>query len=85
MFTDCSRAIVNTLVKNGYLEIVEKKIERDPLEGKKIEKTNNLELTDEQKIAFEKINTNIENNEYKSFLLYGVTGSRKNRSIFTIN
>lgn len=85
IFTDCSRAIVNTLVKNGYLEIVEKKIERDPLEGKNIEKTNNLELTDEQKIAFERINTNIENNEYKSFLLYGVTGSRKNRSIFTIN
>ena len=85
MFTDCSRAIVNTLVKNGYLEIVEKKIERDPLEGKNIEKTNNLELTEEQKIAFERINTNIENNEYKSFLLYGVTGSRKNRSIFTIN
>ncbi len=85
MFTDCSRAIVNTLVKNGYLEIVEKKIERDPLEGKNIEKTNNLELTDEQKRAFERINTNIENNEYKSFLLYGVTGSRKNRSIFTIN
>lgn len=85
MFTDCSRAIVNTLVKNGYLEIVEKKIERDPLEGKNIEKTNNLELTDEQKIAFERINTNIENNEYKSFLLYGVTGSRKNGSIFTIN
>lgn len=85
IFTDCSRAIVNTLVKNGYLEIVEKKIERDPLEGKNIEKTNNLELTNEQKIAFERINTNIKNNEYKSFLLYGVTGSRKNRSIFTIN
>ena len=28
MFTDCSRAIVNTLIKNNYLEIVEKTIER---------------------------------------------------------
>ena len=26
-FTDCSRAIVNTLIKNGYLELVEQKID----------------------------------------------------------
>ena len=83
MYTDCSRSIVNTLMKNGYLEILEKKIERDPLEGKNIEKTNNLELTDEQQIAFEKVKMQMEKEEYKSFLLYGVTGSRKNRSIFT--
>lgn len=25
MLTDCSRAIVNTLIKNGYLEMVEQK------------------------------------------------------------
>ena len=36
MFTDCSRAIVNTLIKNGYLEIVEQKVERNPLETKKL-------------------------------------------------
>ena len=40
MILDCSRAIVNTLVKNNYLEIVEKKIERDPLKRKEVEKTN---------------------------------------------
>jgi len=78
MYTDCSRSIVNTLIKNGYLEILEKKIERDPLGGKNIEKTNNLELTDEQQIAFEKVKMQMEKEEYKSFLLYGVTGSRKN-------
>ena len=77
MFTDCSRAIVNTLVKNGYLEIVEKKIERDPLEGKNIEKTTNLDLTEEQKEAYEKVKSYIEKEEYKKFLLYGVTGSGK--------
>ena len=38
--------------------------------------------TEEQQIAYEKVKDKIENNEYKSFLLYGVTGSRKNRSIF---
>lgn len=85
MYTDCSRAIVNTLIKNGYLEIVEKKIERDPLEGKEIEKTNNLKLTDEQQIAFEKIKAQMTKQEYKSFLLYGVTGSRKDRSLSAID
>ena len=25
------------------------------------------------------------NNDFKEFLIYGVTGSRKNRNIFTIN
>lgn len=85
MFTDCSRAIVNTLIKNGYLEIVEKKVERNPLINKKIEKTLNLNLTEEQRKAYEEVEVSIDNNEYKRYLLYGVTGSRKNRNIFTIN
>ena len=78
MYTDCSRSIVNTMVKNGYLEVVEKKIERDPLECKKIEKSINLKLTNEQQIAYEKIKMQMVKEEYKCFLLYGVTGSRKN-------
>ena len=77
MYTDGSRGIVNTLVKNKYLEIVEKKIERNPLEGKNLEKSNNLKLTEEQQIAYDKVKFQMEKEEYKSFLLYGVTGSRK--------
>ena len=77
MFTDCSRAILKTLEKNGYIEIIEKKIERDPLENKTIERTTKLKLTDEQEIAFDKINNTIQNNKYEEFLLYGVTGSGK--------
>ena len=77
IFTNCSRAIVNTLIKNGYLEVVEKKIERDPLANKKIEKTSKLNLTEEQKIAYNKIEQAIENRKYENFLLYGVTGSGK--------
>ena len=78
MITDCSRAIVKTLVKNGYLELLDKKIERDPLKSKDIEKTNFLKLTEEQENAFNKVKETIDNNIYKRFLLYGVTGSRKN-------
>ena len=85
IITDCSRAIVKTLVKNGYLELLDKKIERDPLKNKNIEKTNSLKLTEEQTVAFMKVKEAIDNNIYKRFLLYGVTGSRKNRSVFTIN
>ena len=85
MHTDCSRAIINTLIKNGYLELVEEKIERDPLRNKNLASTNKLKLTEEQQTAFEKVAKSIDEKEYKRFLLYWVTGSRKNRSIFTIN
>ncbi|MBP3801012.1 MAG: primosomal protein N' [Clostridia bacterium] len=77
MLTDTTRAVVNTLVKNGYLEIVEKTIQRDPLKHKKLEKTDNLKLTEEQEEAYKSIENTIIKNKYKEFLLYGVTGSGK--------
>ena len=77
IFTNCSRAIVNTLIKNGYLEIVETKIQRDPLANKKIEKTSKLTLTEEQQEAYQKIEKSIDENRYEEFLLFGVTGSGK--------
>ena len=77
MFTDCSKAILKTLEKNGYLEFIEKKVERNPLENKKIERTDKLKLTEEQQKAFEQINKTIQNSQYEEFLLYGVTGSGK--------
>ena len=55
MFADSSRAVVNTLCKNGYTEMVEKKVERDPFLSKDIERTEKLELTDEQSNAFTQI------------------------------
>ena len=76
-FTDCSRAIVNTLIKNEYLELVEQKVERNPLENKNIENTNNLKLTEEQQNDFNKISTSMDRKKYEEFLLYGVTGSGK--------
>ena len=77
LFTDGSRAIVKTLEKNGYVEIIEKKIERNPLANKKIGKTENLKLTDEQQAAYNKVALDITTNSYEQFLLYGVTGSGK--------
>ena len=77
MFADGSRAIVNTLCKNGYTEIIEKKIERDPFEFKNVERTTKLELTEEQENAFNAICDSMDDMLFSEFLLYGVTGSGK--------
>ena len=76
---DISRAILNTLVKNEYIEIKEEKIERNPFIHKEIKRDKPLKLTEEQEVAYKKI---AESN-FKEFLIYGITGSRKNRNIFT--
>ena len=82
-FSDVSLAILKTLEKNGYIEIYEKEVERNPFIHKVVNKTTNLALNEEQQEAFEKINASIQFNEYDEFLLFGVTGSRKNRSIYS--
>ena len=77
MFADSSRAVVNTLCKNGYVEIVEKKIERDPFEGKDIERTEKLKLNKEQQEAFDIICDSMDDMLFSEFLIFGVTGSGK--------
>ena len=77
MFTDTTSAVLKALEKKDYIEIIEQKVERNPFENKDIKATTNLKLTDEQEEAFDSINYEIKNNEYKEALLYGVTGSGK--------
>ena len=77
VYTDTSRAIVKTLEKNGYIQIIEENIERNPFAFKEVERDNKLELTEEQKLAFDKVKNKIYANEFGEFLLYGVTGSGK--------
>ncbi len=77
IFTDCSRSIVQTLIKNGYLETIPQKIERDPLQNKNITKTEKHKLTEEQQKAYNKIEQAIKNKKYEQFLIYGITGSGK--------
>ena len=76
-FADVSLAVLNTLAKHGYIEMIEKEVERNPFLHKKIEKTKNLKLTEEQEKAFQTIKTSIEKSKYQEFLLFGVTGSGK--------
>lgn len=77
-FADVSRAVINTLVKNGYIEIIEKQVERNPFINKNIKRDNDLALTNEQQVAYDIISSCIEKNQFEEFLIYGVTGSRKN-------
>ena len=78
IITEISRSIINTLEKNGYVEIIEEKIQRNPFLNKEIKRDKPLELTEEQLEAYKIISTS----KFKEFLIYGVTGSRKNRNIF---
>ena len=76
-FAGVSRDSINSLIKKEIIEVREEKIERNPLVNKKIEKSNKLELTLEQKKAYEQVEKFILENRFEEFLLYGVTGSGK--------
>lgn len=82
-FCDVSRAIMNTLEKNGYIEIIPKQVERNPFLHKVIKQDRKLILTEEQNNAYETIKQAMEQQKFEEFLIYGVTGSRKNRNLFT--
>lgn len=84
-FAESTSAVIKTLEKNGYIEIVEKEINRNPFKNKHIMPTQNLELTKEQQKAMNKIEGVINDKEFKEFLIHGVTGSRKDRNIFAID
>ena len=77
IFTDTTSVTIKTLEQKGYIEIVEKQVERNPFLDKNIQHTENLKLTNEQEKAFNTINENIKENKYGEFLIYGITGSGK--------
>ena len=77
LLTDVSKAIFKTLEKNGYIEIVEKQIERNPFINKKVERDTPKVLNEEQAKCFNGISFCIENNEFCKCLIHGVTGSGK--------
>lgn len=82
MFADTTRAVVNTLCKNGYLEMIQKQIERNPFENKQIEKNEKLCFTQEQQYVYDTIIDSMEDMLFSEFLIDGVTGSRENRNLF---
>lgn len=53
-FADVSNAVIKTLEKNEYIEIISKEVERNPFIHKVVEKSTDLKLTQEQQEAYEK-------------------------------
>ena len=76
-FAGVSRETINSLTKKGLIKIETQKVERNPLALKKENKNEKLQLTEEQQMAYDKIEKSIQNKEYEEFLIYGVTGSGK--------
>ncbi len=68
---------VNTLAKRGFLEIFATEVLRDPLANTELPGLQDLKLNAEQSFALDEIVKGLESNEYKAFLLHGITGSGK--------
>ena len=85
IITEVSKSIMKTLEKNGYIEIVKEQIERNPFKNKEVERDSKKVLNKEQKECYEQVEFAINMNEYMEFLLFGVTGARKNRNLYAIN
>ncbi len=74
--TKTAKSSVDSLVKKGLVEIFEKEIERKHVEEYK-ERFQDFELTEKQKSVIQEVSTSIDNGEFHTFLLHGVTGSGK--------
>lgn len=72
-----SPATVNTLHKQGVLEVFTKAVRRDPfLDATNLPPTNYI-LTPSQESVLQRVTAAISENSYAAFLLHGVTGSGK--------
>lgn len=76
-FIDVSRAILQTLEKNNFVEIIEKQVQRDPFLHKNIARNTELTFTQEQQIAYDSVVTTMQEKKFQTFLIKGVTGSGK--------
>ena len=85
LFTDTTRDAVKALEKKNYITIEKKQVERNPFLHKVVKASSDLIFNEEQQKAYDTICEAMEDHLYSEFLLFGVTGSRKNRSLFTIN
>ncbi|MDN4494190.1 primosomal protein N' [Ureibacillus aquaedulcis] len=74
--TNSSPQVLNTLIELGAASFVKQEIYRDPF-AKEVQKTDFLNLTEEQSVALNQITRAIDQKQPETFLLHGVTGSGK--------
>lgn len=76
-FTDGSASAISALVKKGFVKTLQQKYVRNPYRNRIFEKTEKMNPTPEQERAIKAITASIEKEEFKTYLLHGVTGSGK--------
>ncbi len=74
--TNANQSSINSLEKKGIIKIIDKEIERVYTENY-VEEKQNFVLTENQKNVISKVSQEIEKDNFKTFLLHGVTGSGK--------
>ena len=74
---DVGASPVNTLAKRGFVEVFATEVLRDPLANTQLPSLQDLKLNAEQNFALKEIVKGLEANEYRAFLLHGITGSGK--------
>jgi len=72
-----TRSTLQPLIDQGCMELYTIEEYRDPYKQKEFESTSALPLTSEQQHAFQMITHAVKNEESRTFLLHGVTGSGK--------
>ena len=73
---NASSQVLNAVVELGAASFIHQEVYRDPF-SKEVQKTNFLNLTDEQSVALKQIIAASDGNQPETFLLHGVTGSGK--------
>ena len=69
--------MLRTLQEKGWVSLDRVKQERDPFASEEFLESHDLELNEEQEVAFEKIKENLKESSSKPLLIHGVTGSGK--------
>ncbi|WEG73175.1 primosomal protein N' [Vagococcus intermedius] len=72
-----NRSTVKAGEKNGWLEIFELEIQRDPYAGREFETETDKVLNKEQQLAYDTITESMATQQEDVFLLQGITGSGK--------
>ncbi|MEC7838751.1 MAG: primosomal protein N' [Chlamydiota bacterium] len=75
--TGGSRSPVNTLAKDGFLDIDIVRIDRSPLVNEEYFMSKPKKLNPDQAAALEKIHASLDESRFETHLLFGVTGSGK--------
>ncbi len=74
---DVSASVVRTLEKRGLIEVFPREVRRDPLAHIRQDQLDLVSLNEDQQHALDQIVAKLNEHQYATFLLHGVTGSGK--------